>query len=242
MAGARARLEVLTGKAAGMSIVLDDELVIGRQAEGAGRLADDEEISRSHARLAVDAQGLCTVEDLGSTNGTWVNGMRIATPQSLSEGDTLELGATTMVVREISRPEEEQPAAVEPAPAAPMPVPAAAASETDAGELPTETVPEGPRPEAPAPVLAPSEAAALEAAALEAAPREATPPEAPGEGAPTDAAARVPSTLSMKLDIDFDGPEIQILLDGATEPLRLVFDGDSWRPAPSLSTEKGNPG
>src|SRR5438552_7430484 len=112
MAGSAARLEVLTGKAAGMSIMIDDELVIGRLAEGAGRLADDEEISRSHARLAVDSRGLCTIEDLGSTNGTWVNGMRIATPQTLAEGDTIEVGGTTMVVREISHVEEPPPAPV----------------------------------------------------------------------------------------------------------------------------------
>src|SRR5437588_12246639 len=106
MAGSAARLEVVSGKAAGMSLLIDDELVIGRLAEGAGRLADDEEISRSHARLAVDSRGLCTIEDLGSTNGTWVNGMRIATPQTLAEGDTNEVGGTTMVVGDVSQREE----------------------------------------------------------------------------------------------------------------------------------------
>src|SRR5436305_490261 len=117
MAGAAARLEVLSGKAAGMSLLIDDELLIGRLAEGAGRLADDDEISRSHARLSMDSRGLCSIEDLGSTNGTFVNGMRITSPQTLSEGDTVELGATTLVVREIPQPEP---------PAAPAAPPAAA--------------------------------------------------------------------------------------------------------------------
>jgi pSer/pThr/pTyr-binding forkhead associated (FHA) protein len=94
-------LEVVAGKALGMSILVDDELLIGRHAEGAGRLADDEEISRSHARLSLDRSGFCAIEDLGSTNGTYVNGLRIKGPQTLSEGDTVEVGGTTLVVRDL---------------------------------------------------------------------------------------------------------------------------------------------
>ena len=84
-----------------MSILVDDELLIGRHADGAGRLADDEEISRSHARLSLDRSGFCAIEDLGSTNGTYVNGLRIKGPQTLSEGDTVEVGGTTLVVRDL---------------------------------------------------------------------------------------------------------------------------------------------
>jgi len=101
MGGPVARLEVVAGNAAGMSILIEDELVVGRHAEGAGRLADDGEISRSHARFTLDDSGYCAVDDLGSTNGTFVNGLRISGPQTLSEGDTIELGATTLVVREL---------------------------------------------------------------------------------------------------------------------------------------------
>ena len=87
-----------------MSILVDDELLIGRHAEGAGRLAEDEEISRSHARLSLERSGFCAIEDLGSTNGTYVNGLRIKGPQTLSEGDTIEVGGTTLVVRELPTP------------------------------------------------------------------------------------------------------------------------------------------
>jgi pSer/pThr/pTyr-binding forkhead associated (FHA) protein len=87
-----------------MSILVDDELLIGRHAEGAGRLAEDQEISRSHARLSLDRSGFCAIEDLGSTNGTFVNGLRIKGPQTLSEGDTVEVGATTLVVRDLPTP------------------------------------------------------------------------------------------------------------------------------------------
>ena len=59
MAAQPVRLEVVAGRAEGMSILVEDELVIGRQADGAGRLADDDEISRSHARVTLDASGFC---------------------------------------------------------------------------------------------------------------------------------------------------------------------------------------
>jgi pSer/pThr/pTyr-binding forkhead associated (FHA) protein len=101
MTPASVRLEVVAGRAIGMWVLLDDELLIGRHADGAGRLADDEEISRWHARLTLDRSGFCAIEDLGSTNGTFVNGLRIARPQTLSVGDTVEVGATTLVVREL---------------------------------------------------------------------------------------------------------------------------------------------
>ena len=79
-----------------MWILIDDELLIGRHAEGAGRLADDEEISRSHARLSLDRTGFCAIEDLGSTNGTYVNGQRITAPTSVSLVDTVRIGKTVL--------------------------------------------------------------------------------------------------------------------------------------------------
>jgi pSer/pThr/pTyr-binding forkhead associated (FHA) protein len=105
-----ARFEVVAGKAVGMSILVEDELLIGRHAEGAGRLADDDEISRMHARVALDQSGFCAIEDLGSTNGTFVNGLRLTGPQTLSEGDIVELGATTLTVSEL-RPAAPDPSA-----------------------------------------------------------------------------------------------------------------------------------
>ena len=96
-----ARLEVVAGRTLGMSILLDDELLIGRHADGAGRLADDDELSRAHARISLDRSGFCAIEDLGSTNGTFVNGLRINGPHTLSVGDEIEVGATTLVVREL---------------------------------------------------------------------------------------------------------------------------------------------
>ena len=59
--------------------------MIGRQASEEGQLGQDAEISRQHARIA-RSSGAFTIEDLGSTNGTFVNGRRISKPELLSPG------------------------------------------------------------------------------------------------------------------------------------------------------------
>jgi hypothetical protein len=103
-------LEVIAGTAAGAVIRVEDELVLGRYATGAGRLSEDSEISRHHAHITREASGNFAIEDLGSSNGTFVNGLRIATPQLLAEGDSIEVGATTLVVRSIVAPAAAAPA------------------------------------------------------------------------------------------------------------------------------------
>ena len=90
-----ARLEVVAGNAVGMSILVQEELVIGRHAEGPGRLADDEEISRLHARVMLE-DGRCMVEDLGSTNGTFLNRTPVSTAVPLHKGDRLQVGKTVL--------------------------------------------------------------------------------------------------------------------------------------------------
>ena len=145
-----ARLEVVAGNAAGMSILVEDELLIGRHAQGAGRLADDDEISRSHARITVDASGFLAIEDLDSTNGTFVNGLRVSAPQTLSEGDTIEIGATTLVVRELRRPAALSAPSIQPANAPEAAEPASAVGAT--AEPASAVAPAAP----PAPAVAPS--------------------------------------------------------------------------------------
>lgn len=95
-------LEVIAGNAAGTMIRVDHELVVGRRATGAGQLSQDTEISRQHAHIVREASGSYSIEDLGSSNGTFVNGLKIASPTLLAEGDSIELGATTLVVGSIS--------------------------------------------------------------------------------------------------------------------------------------------
>ena len=96
----RVSLLVTAGNALGAEIKVTDELVIGRQEEGIGALANDAEISRRHARIAASPDGF-TIEDLGSTNGTLVNGGAISEPHTLAAGDSIELGGTTLLVESI---------------------------------------------------------------------------------------------------------------------------------------------
>ena len=94
-------LEVIAGNVVGTVILVEDELVVGRYATGTGQLSEDSEISRHHAHIIREASGKFAIEDLGSSNGTFVNGLRIATRELLAEGDSIEVGATTLVVRSI---------------------------------------------------------------------------------------------------------------------------------------------
>src|SRR3954454_24526394 len=89
---------VSAGNATGQQIGLEGELTFGRQLPGAGSLAGDPELSRVHARVFRDASGQLMIEDLGSTNGTFVNGARIGAPQPLRSGDEVRVGQTTLSV------------------------------------------------------------------------------------------------------------------------------------------------
>ncbi len=96
-------LVITAGSARGRRLGLGGELVIGRAASGEGRLSDDLELSRRHARVARDARGRVTVEDLGSANGTFVNGERVPGRQVLDPGDSLRIGTTTLKLRQVER-------------------------------------------------------------------------------------------------------------------------------------------
>jgi len=87
----RATLLVLTGTNAGqLAVVGRGGVVIGR-GTGADLVLDDLAVSSRHARVAIGADGGYTVEDLDSTNGTFVGGRRVGT-SSLVAGDALQLG------------------------------------------------------------------------------------------------------------------------------------------------------
>lgn len=135
-------LRVTAGNAAGTVISVTDELLIGRQAKGEGSLEGDIEISRQHARIAAREDGRYAVEDLGSTNGTFVNGHRIDRPTALERGDRVEFGGTTLVVQASAPPPigdsaaSEAPATADTPPSTPIP-------ETDAADA--EAEPAAPR-------------------------------------------------------------------------------------------------
>jgi pSer/pThr/pTyr-binding forkhead associated (FHA) protein len=105
------RLRATAGAALGAELEVTDELVIGRAADGEGRLADDQELSREHARITRLPSGGFGIEDLGSTNGTLLNGFRIERTEQLRPGDRIELGGTTLVVQVGAVPAPPAPAA-----------------------------------------------------------------------------------------------------------------------------------
>jgi DNA-binding beta-propeller fold protein YncE len=91
-------LLVVLGPAAGTQLELEDELLIGRRAGAPGRLGGDAELSRRHALITRSGSRL-TIVDLGSTNGTRVNGRLITGPAELGPGDRIELGSSAIEVR-----------------------------------------------------------------------------------------------------------------------------------------------
>src|SRR5689334_10185378 len=107
-------LTVISGPAAGRSLEVDRELTIGR--EDADLTLDDEGVSRRHAVLGPAPDGI-TIRDLGSRNGTFVNGARVADTATLHSTGTLQVGDTQITVEPAAAP------AVAPAPPAARPVP-----------------------------------------------------------------------------------------------------------------------
>ena len=75
----------------------DGEHIAGRDAE-CSLIIDGTTVSRRHARITV-ADDAATIEDLESTNGTYVNGTRITAPTRLAHGDELSLGSEILQVR-----------------------------------------------------------------------------------------------------------------------------------------------
>jgi pSer/pThr/pTyr-binding forkhead associated (FHA) protein len=246
--GLSLRLEVIAGNAAGTILLVEDDLIIGRQVEGPGHLAGDEEISRSHARISREPAGHCAIEDLGSTNGTFVNGLRIGGPQTLSEGDTIEVGATTLVVRETPRVASMQPQAAELATSQPTVVPHRVAAEPR-GEQPPTPVSAAREPAAPEPAAevetrepaAPEPPAGKPAAHVPSAvePVAPEPPaEKPAAQQPAESAAppagidETPPVVSLRLEIDLSAREAEIALGDSSDRVRFVFEAGAWRLVP----------
>jgi hypothetical protein len=78
----------------GTSYPLTDELTVGRAA-GCHVTVDDTYASQLHARV-FSRDGQFFVEDLGSTNGTYLNRTKVSGPQVMRRGDRLQVGNTVM--------------------------------------------------------------------------------------------------------------------------------------------------
>lgn len=81
----------------GTEIEVTSATVLGRSDE-ADLVLQDPYASDFHLRLVAQDSGL-TLHDLGSTNGTYVNGRRVTAPTQLRRGDTIQVGKTVMEVR-----------------------------------------------------------------------------------------------------------------------------------------------
>lgn len=86
----------------------DGENILGRGADSLVWI-DAQSVSRRHARLLV-ASGLATLEDLGSKNGTFVNGVRLTAPVALRDGDELRVGSVPMTLKIHARPSSTETA------------------------------------------------------------------------------------------------------------------------------------
>ena len=92
-------IEVMSG-ARDWRLSLDaDRLTIGKSDENDVPLPDDPTASRLHAVLEQFPAGWC-VADLGSSNGTWLNGARIWAAQRLRHGDEIRVGQTRLIFRD----------------------------------------------------------------------------------------------------------------------------------------------
>ncbi len=84
------------GPRAGQAFDLNKPVVtIGREA-GNDIVLEDPQVSRQHARLTLQGASY-VIEDLGSTNGSFVNGRRVMAPTPLNPGDKLGLGDTVVL-------------------------------------------------------------------------------------------------------------------------------------------------
>ena len=81
----------------GKSFDVSEELVVGR-AEKCHIVLDDTYVSQMHARIFSKGEAVM-VEDLGSTNGTYLNRRRITSPSELQRGDRVKIGKTVMELR-----------------------------------------------------------------------------------------------------------------------------------------------
>lgn len=100
-------LKIISGPGAGESMTVRGSATIGRD-EGSDLRVQDPEVSRSHAKVTVQ-DGTAWIDDLKSTNGTYVNGERVLEHQSLVGGDRIQVGLTII---ELTLPVGAQPTVI----------------------------------------------------------------------------------------------------------------------------------
>jgi pSer/pThr/pTyr-binding forkhead associated (FHA) protein len=87
-------LVIASGPRTGERHLLFNGFLIGKQP-GCHLLFEDQYTSSQHAQIGMDANGFCKLYDRGSTNGTYVNGVRVS-ESPLQHGHVIKIGATEM--------------------------------------------------------------------------------------------------------------------------------------------------
>jgi pSer/pThr/pTyr-binding forkhead associated (FHA) protein len=93
------QVEVISGVRSRLLSLDADRTTVGKASENDVSLEDDPTASHLHAVLERFPAGWC-VTDLGSSNGTWVNGERIWSSRRLRHGDEIRVGQTRLVFRD----------------------------------------------------------------------------------------------------------------------------------------------
>jgi FHA domain len=122
-------LVIHEGAGAGSEHPVHGELILGREHATADLVIPDPGVSRRHARV-LPRNGSVLVEDLGSSNGTFVNGHRISGPVELGRDDELQLGDTIVGLQRAATSAPVQrpaPRRLAPPPHQPSNIPALAA-------------------------------------------------------------------------------------------------------------------
>lgn len=169
--------------AAGANLVLRDQngnpfqlyavTMIGREAECQIVLTNSK-VSRYHAKLTIRSPSTVMVEDLHSTNGTYINGVRVNVPRAMTVGDELRLHNVCLRLTTIDSGDADSTMIVMPAAAAAAP----------------ESIPVAPTPPAPAAPVAATAAPVIDAAVAQSA------------AAPQAGAARLDADSTYLLDAD----------------------------------------
>lgn len=94
------QVEVVFGVSSWRHSLEGDRTTVGNAPENDVSLADDPTASHLHAILERFPAGWC-VTDLGSSNGTWVNGERIWASRRLRHGDEIRVGQTRLIFRDL---------------------------------------------------------------------------------------------------------------------------------------------
>src|SRR5437763_16108083 len=99
---AELRIVIVEGAGAGREFAVAESVTVGRDPSSAIPI-DDPEASRQHASITARGGG-AVVDDLGSTNGTLVNDVRIEGPREIGPGDRIRIGTTVLALQGVAAP------------------------------------------------------------------------------------------------------------------------------------------